>query len=263
MHVGFSGFAPLGHGIRPGPLEHPVVAAIAGRTGRTPAQVRLAWAVQRGGALLTTPKTAARARENFEISRTGSAQNNILDMRGLHELLIPLSPLHPKCGPKGRPRWPSAGHRPASPATRRDARGRGGSRRRCSGRAPAPPPSSRGSGRGRVARGKGDPFQPWTPGTPSPDRDADRPLEWTPIRRCEALTPPAPLSQPPPRPPGERGAVSPEKARRALFSSSSTNLSLFSRRTGGRLGEEGRGDEGSGGTATLSIPVGFGRRRRC
>jgi hypothetical protein len=27
----------------------------------------------------------------------------------------------------------------------------------------------------------------------------------------------------------------------------STNLSLFSRRTGGRLGEEGRGDEGFGG----------------
>jgi diketogulonate reductase-like aldo/keto reductase len=64
----FLAFAPLGHGIRPGPLEDPVVAAIAGRTGRTPAQVLLAWAVQRGGALLTTPKTAARARENFEIS---------------------------------------------------------------------------------------------------------------------------------------------------------------------------------------------------
>jgi len=28
----------------------------------------LAWAVQRGTALLTTPQTAARARENFEIS---------------------------------------------------------------------------------------------------------------------------------------------------------------------------------------------------
>ncbi len=28
----------------------------------------LAWAVQRGTALLTTPKTVARARENFDIS---------------------------------------------------------------------------------------------------------------------------------------------------------------------------------------------------
>jgi alcohol dehydrogenase (NADP+) len=61
-------FAPLGHGIRPGPLEDPVISAIAVRVGKTPAQVLLAWAVQRGTALLTTPRTAARARENFDIS---------------------------------------------------------------------------------------------------------------------------------------------------------------------------------------------------
>jgi alcohol dehydrogenase (NADP+) len=64
----FLAFAPLGHGIRPGPLEDPVILAIAARIGKTPAQVLLAWAVQRGTALLTTPKTAARARENFDIS---------------------------------------------------------------------------------------------------------------------------------------------------------------------------------------------------
>jgi len=61
-------FAPLGHGMRPGPLEDPVISAMAARVGRTPAQVLLAWAVQRGTALLTTPKTAERARENFNIS---------------------------------------------------------------------------------------------------------------------------------------------------------------------------------------------------
>ena len=61
-------FAPLGHGIRPGPLEDPVITAIAARVGKTPAQVLLAWAVQRGTALLTTPRTAARARENFDIA---------------------------------------------------------------------------------------------------------------------------------------------------------------------------------------------------
>jgi alcohol dehydrogenase (NADP+) len=64
----FLAFAPLGHGMRPGPLEDPVVSAIATRTGRTPAQVLLAWAVQRGTALLTTPRSAARARENFAIA---------------------------------------------------------------------------------------------------------------------------------------------------------------------------------------------------
>jgi len=61
-------FAPLGHGTRPGPLEDPVITAIAARVGKTPAQVLLAWAVQRGTALLTTPRSAARARENFDIS---------------------------------------------------------------------------------------------------------------------------------------------------------------------------------------------------
>ena len=64
----FLAFAPLGHGIRPGPLEDPVISQIAARVGKTPAQVLLAWAVQRGTALLTTPKTAARAQENFNIS---------------------------------------------------------------------------------------------------------------------------------------------------------------------------------------------------
>jgi alcohol dehydrogenase (NADP+) len=62
-------FAPLGHGMKPGLLEDPVISAIAARVGKTPAQVLLAWAVQRGTALLTTPRSAARARENFDISR--------------------------------------------------------------------------------------------------------------------------------------------------------------------------------------------------
>lgn len=61
-------FAPLGHGIKPGLLEDPVILSIAARVGKTAAQVLLAWAVQRGTALLTTPKTAARARENFDIT---------------------------------------------------------------------------------------------------------------------------------------------------------------------------------------------------
>jgi alcohol dehydrogenase (NADP+) len=61
-------FAPLGHGMKPGLLEDPVISRIAERVGKTPAQVLLAWAMQRGTALLTTPRSAARARENFDIS---------------------------------------------------------------------------------------------------------------------------------------------------------------------------------------------------
>jgi alcohol dehydrogenase (NADP+) len=67
--VVFLAFAPLGHGMKPGLLEDPVISGIAARVGKTPAQVLLAWAVQRGTAVLTTPKSAARARENFDISR--------------------------------------------------------------------------------------------------------------------------------------------------------------------------------------------------
>src|SRR5215471_18274755 len=49
----FLAFAPLGHGMKPGLLEDPVISAIAARVRKRPAQVLLAWAVQRGTALLT------------------------------------------------------------------------------------------------------------------------------------------------------------------------------------------------------------------
>jgi alcohol dehydrogenase (NADP+) len=67
-NIVFLAFAPLGHGIRPGLLEDPIILKIASEVGKTPAQVLLTWAIQRGTALLTTPKTAARAKENFDIS---------------------------------------------------------------------------------------------------------------------------------------------------------------------------------------------------
>jgi diketogulonate reductase-like aldo/keto reductase len=49
-------------------LEDPVVTTIARRVKKTPAQVLLAWAIQRGTALLTTSKTPSRIQENFEVS---------------------------------------------------------------------------------------------------------------------------------------------------------------------------------------------------
>jgi aldehyde reductase len=67
-NIVFLAFAPLGHGMKPGLLEDPVISAIAARVGKTPAQVLLAWAVQRGTAVLTTPKSSTRARENFDIA---------------------------------------------------------------------------------------------------------------------------------------------------------------------------------------------------
>ena len=64
----FQAFAALGHNSEPKLLEDPVVAAIAKRVYKTPAQVLLAWAIQRGTALLTTSKSPSRIKENFEVS---------------------------------------------------------------------------------------------------------------------------------------------------------------------------------------------------
>ncbi len=89
-------FAPLGHGMRPGLIEDPVIAAIAAQVGRTPAQVLLAWAVQRGTALLTTPKSADRAKENFNVSALPEEAfneiNNIQTRQRLNDVVNTGSP---------------------------------------------------------------------------------------------------------------------------------------------------------------------------
>ena len=61
-------FAALGHSGEPNLLTDPVIAGIASRVGKTPAQVLLAWAIQRGTALLTTTKNPDRIKGNFDIS---------------------------------------------------------------------------------------------------------------------------------------------------------------------------------------------------
>ncbi|HVY69035.1 MAG TPA: aldo/keto reductase [Verrucomicrobiae bacterium] len=69
----FLAFAPLGHGARPGPLEDPVVLAIAREASLTPAQVLLAWGIQRGTAVLTTAKSLDRIGENYNLSEISEA----------------------------------------------------------------------------------------------------------------------------------------------------------------------------------------------
>jgi diketogulonate reductase-like aldo/keto reductase len=64
----FVAFAALGHGMTPRVLDDPVIVAISRRVEKTPAQVLLAWAVQRGTAPLTTSTKARRIEENFDIS---------------------------------------------------------------------------------------------------------------------------------------------------------------------------------------------------
>ena len=64
----FQAFAAIGHSSEPNLLKDPVITSIAKRVNRTPAQVLLAWAIQRGTALLTTSKTPSRIEENFDVS---------------------------------------------------------------------------------------------------------------------------------------------------------------------------------------------------
>jgi len=64
----FQAFAALGHSSEPKLLEDPLITAIAQRVKKTPAQVLLAWGIQRGTALLTTSTTPSRIKENFEVS---------------------------------------------------------------------------------------------------------------------------------------------------------------------------------------------------
>ena len=61
-------FAPLGHAMAPKVIDDPVITTIAQSIHKTPAQVALAWAVQRGTAFLTTSTNPRRIQENFEIS---------------------------------------------------------------------------------------------------------------------------------------------------------------------------------------------------
>jgi diketogulonate reductase-like aldo/keto reductase len=61
-------FAALGHGMSPKMLDDPVITGIARRVGKTPAQVALAWAVQRGTAFLTTSTKPQNIQANFDIT---------------------------------------------------------------------------------------------------------------------------------------------------------------------------------------------------
>ncbi len=61
-------FAPLGHALEPRLLDDPVIVAIAADAGKTPAQVLLAWGIQRGTAVLTSSVSATRIAENFDVT---------------------------------------------------------------------------------------------------------------------------------------------------------------------------------------------------
>ncbi|WP_397452951.1 aldo/keto reductase [Pseudomonas sp. NA-150] len=70
--------APLGHGMQPKVLDDAVITSIAQRRKKSPAQIALAWAVQRGVAFVTSSVKRQHIEENFDISTlTGGAMHEI------------------------------------------------------------------------------------------------------------------------------------------------------------------------------------------
>jgi diketogulonate reductase-like aldo/keto reductase len=74
-------FAPLGHALEPRLLDDPLIVDIAARYGKTPAQVLLAWGIQRDSAVLTSTVTPTRITENFDV--TALPQSAIDEITGL------------------------------------------------------------------------------------------------------------------------------------------------------------------------------------
>jgi diketogulonate reductase-like aldo/keto reductase len=56
------------HALEPRLLDDPLIVSIAQRLEKTPAQVLLAWGIQRGTAVLTGSVTPSRIRENFDVA---------------------------------------------------------------------------------------------------------------------------------------------------------------------------------------------------
>ncbi|BCZ21446.1 aldo/keto reductase [Mycobacterium senriense] len=61
-------FASLGHALEPRLLDDPLIVSVAQQFEKTPAQVLLAWGIQRGSAVLTGSVNPARIRENFDVT---------------------------------------------------------------------------------------------------------------------------------------------------------------------------------------------------
>ena len=82
--IALEAYSPLGTGAQ---LDDPVVTGIAGRLGRTPAQVLLRWCVQRGIPVITKSTHRDRIAENaqifdFELPANDMAELDALDRSG-------------------------------------------------------------------------------------------------------------------------------------------------------------------------------------
>jgi hypothetical protein len=106
VRIVMQAFAALGHGIQPRLLDDPVITGIAKRVHKTPAQVLLAWAVQRITAPLRAcpqssipialprqPYLAQHARGCAECHYQASVRSDSLAEQSEFKLPVPVSKL--------------------------------------------------------------------------------------------------------------------------------------------------------------------------
>jgi aldehyde reductase len=78
-------FASLGHALEPRLLDDPLIVSIAHDFQKTPAQVLLAWGIQRGTAVLTGSVTPSRIKENFDVT---ALPDSVIEQITAHETRI-------------------------------------------------------------------------------------------------------------------------------------------------------------------------------
>jgi diketogulonate reductase-like aldo/keto reductase len=76
-------WSPLGQG--KGLLDHPVIVRIAGRHGRTPAQVVLRWHLQLGNVVIPKSVTPSRIRENIDVFGFELAAQDLAELAALDD----------------------------------------------------------------------------------------------------------------------------------------------------------------------------------
>jgi diketogulonate reductase-like aldo/keto reductase len=81
--MAFAAYTPLGRGAIGGVLDEPEVKAIAGRVGRTPAQVVLRWQLQQGHIALPRTSNLGRATENLAVYDFELAPADMAALSGL------------------------------------------------------------------------------------------------------------------------------------------------------------------------------------
>lgn len=92
--IAVTAFSPLGAGsyvslgmaqASQSALEDPVVRAIADRMGASPAQVVLAWGIQRGTSVIAKSSSAARLRENLGAAALSLSDDDMAAISGLNQ----------------------------------------------------------------------------------------------------------------------------------------------------------------------------------